>query len=233
VDYVSRVVHRLQSDPLVGAVGGVQWPVTDDDAPIIGQGICLALRNPWLLGGAAYRRLDSFGAVDTVYLGAFRLQDLRTLRFDDALEANEDFELCSRVRRGGSLVWLEPGLVVGYEPRDAWRALASQYFQFGQAKATLWRMHRGRPNSRQGLALALATTAALGAVTQICSPRRLVSLAAALLALYAVSDWRTVPGRYSASVRLMAALSHATIHVSWISGIVFRSFQMDRDSVVT
>ena len=51
-------------------------------------GIARALRNPWVLGGARYRRPGSQGPADTVYLGVFHRQELleTPLRLDARVE---------------------------------------------------------------------------------------------------------------------------------------------------
>lgn len=224
-DLVRRTVARLDEDPAVGVVGGVQWPEVAPDATATARGICLALRNAWLLGGAAYRRPGSEGPVDTVYLGTFRTDELRAFRFDEALEANEDFELCSRYRGDGHLVWLERGLLVGYEPRADLRGLATQYFSFGKAKVALWRARTGRPNTRQVIALAAAGGLVAGTVSQLRRPRRLGVGAAAVAGAYAVSDLVSVPGSFPLRVRFWAVIAHGVIHLSWITGILTASFR--------
>ena len=107
-DHVRRTIARLAADSTVGVVGGHQIPWTPDPATARAAGIERALRNRWLLGNADYRDPAASGPTDTVYLGSFRTAELRRLRYDEALTANEDFDLCRRIRDAGRRVWLEP-----------------------------------------------------------------------------------------------------------------------------
>ena len=109
--------ERLIADAEVGIVGGMQLPVPGGRS-VVARGIARALANPWLLGGAKYRRRGAGGPADTVYLGCFRRAELEALgAYDERLAANEDFDLAQRYRQTGQVVWLEEGLEVPYEPR--------------------------------------------------------------------------------------------------------------------
>ena len=148
-DYVTRCVARLAADPTVGVVGAVQRP-TATAAAVASRGIARALRNPYVLGGARYRRPGAGGPADTAYLGAFRADELRRLGgYDERLAVNEDFDLCARYRAAGWQVWVEANLAVGYEPRPSHGQLWRQYETFGAAKARYWRVTGARPNGRQ------------------------------------------------------------------------------------
>lgn len=153
-DYIRRCVQRLD-DGRVGVVGGHQHPIAADNSRRARR-IVRALRNPWLLGGAAYRRPGASGPVDTAYLGVFRRTELLALGgYDESLDANEDFDLCQRYRAAGFTVWLED-LDVDYEARDSLRALWQQYVAFGRSKVRYWRRTGERPRPRQLLAIGAA-----------------------------------------------------------------------------
>jgi len=175
-DYVARCLRRLATDATVGVVGAVQSPHASDTGARA-RGIARALRNPWLLGGARYRRPGSGGTADTVYLGAFRRDELVALGgYDEALAANEDYELCARYRRAGRVVWLERGLDVSYEARATHRALWRQYRCFGASKVHYWRRTGERPAPRQAFALAAVGVAAAYAVRNARRPGRTAAL---------------------------------------------------------
>jgi succinoglycan biosynthesis protein ExoA len=218
-DYIARCAARLQADGAIGVVGGVQRPVAGDDRRLP-RGIARALRNPWVLGGAAYRRTGSCGVVDTVYLGAFRRQELVALGgWDTQLLANEDYDLCQRYRARGASVWLEPNLIVDYESRATLPALARQYHAFGQSKTHYWRLRRRRPAARQVVAIASALAAA-GSVPWLLRrpPRALGAAAVAVVALAAV-DHAADPAEGDAGVRAGSCLASVLLVVSWLTGI--------------
>jgi succinoglycan biosynthesis protein ExoA len=218
-DYVARVVARLDAVPDIGVVGGVQRPVGVADG-VAARGIARALRNPWLLGGATYRRPGGGGAADTAYLGAFRTAELRALGgWDERLAANEDFDLCTRFRAAGASVWVEPGLEVPYEPRASHRELWRQYHAFGDAKARYWRTAGAGPNRRQVAALAGAA-AALGVTALVArQPRRGVALGAVALASLAAADHVVDSGERDLRVRAAAYAAYATYLSAWVGGV--------------
>jgi len=216
-EHVQLVVERLASEPHIGVVGGVQWPTARVGAGTVAEGIALALRNPWLMGGAAYRRPGASGEVDTVYLGAFRRDEVAALRFDETLDANEDFELCQRYRQRGQVVWLEEALVVPYEPRESLVDLSAQYQAFGRAKVDMWRRTGSRANARQRLALVGAAVALLGLAASIRAPRRLITASVAVGCAIAASDTRS-DVRASPAARLVAVIAQCVLQVSWSYG---------------
>jgi succinoglycan biosynthesis protein ExoA len=219
-DYVARCIARLAADGTVGVVGGVQRPEAYSGR-VRDRGIARALRNRWLLGNADYRRPGAGGATDTVYLGAFRAADLLALGgYDERLDANEDFDVCARYRAEGRTVWLEPGVVVGYEPRDSLRGLASQYEAFGASKVVFWRATGGRPNARQTIAVAAGVAGALVAAGLLRRPRRLIGFAVMAAAGLAALDHVADPIEPDPRVRIEACGASAVIIVSWFAGVV-------------
>lgn len=219
-DHVRRCVQRLVETPAVGVVGGHQVACVEPGAPVVSLGIARALQNRWLLGNAAYRDPSASGVVDTVYLGAYRTQDARAIRYDERLDANEDFDLCRRFRNADATVWLEPGLDVRYEPRSTWKELFGQYRTFGRAKVRMWRTTESSPAPRQYVGL----LAAGGAVAVLAAGLRTpaIPLTAAAIGVGAVLTTDQTVGAGSAPVRIrVAALpAHAAIELGWISGVV-------------
>ncbi len=218
-NYVTTCARLLGLDDAVGVVGGVQRPIAVE-ASVSARGVARALRNPWLLGGAAYRRRGLTGAVDTVYLGAFRRTELTGLGgYDTRLDANEDFDLCARYRDAGFVVWLDGDLVVEYEPRRSLSEVFRQYRSFGAAKVHFWRSTGRRPNRRQQIALG---TAALGGALAVGATRR-PRLAGAfsvggLLALVAL-DQLADPAEPELAVRAASCSASVAIVAGWLTGI--------------
>ena len=218
-DHVTSCVARLHADPTIGMVGGVQRPEAFSGS-VRARGIARALRNPWLLGNAAYRRPGASGATDTVYLGAFRVRELLGLGgYDERLEANEDYDLSTRYRAAGRIVWLEEGLVVGYEPRNTLRGLARQYRAFGASKVEFWRETRRRPNTRQRVALAGGVAGALAVVGSLRRPRCLLALGALAGVGIAALDHFADPSETDPHVRVEACSASALIVASWLAGV--------------
>jgi hypothetical protein len=166
-EYVGRCVSRLEAQPAIGIVGGHQRPMSLSPR-VVARALARVLADPIAAGGAAYRRPTASGAVDTVYLGAFRTEELRAIGgWDERLAANEDFELSDRYRAGGQTVWLEEGIDVGYECRDRLSSVWNQYQAFGTAKVTYWRVTKSRPRLRQVVGVGLPIGLALAVVPAV------------------------------------------------------------------
>ncbi len=138
-DYVARCLAALERTGAAN-VGG-PWQAH------IGSGRAEAIARAWSSrfgsGGAASRRLDYSGPVDTVYLGAWRRETLQRLGgFDETLLRTEDDDLNLRIVRGGGVVWQDAAIRSWYRPRASFTALAAQMYQYGYWKWPLIRKHR-------------------------------------------------------------------------------------------
>jgi hypothetical protein len=162
--------------------------------------------------------------VDTVYLGAFRRDELVMFGgYDESLDANEDFELCDRYRSGGREVWLERDLAVSYEPRAALSDLAQQYHAFGAAKVRYWRTAGRGPSARQWVALGAAAGGVGALALAARRRRRILTLAAAGLGTLALVDHLADPEESDPRVRARACAVNLTVIAGWLSGIVSES----------
>lgn len=213
--YVAALTERLR-DPRVGLAGATQRAVPGTDN-LVARAIARGLRHPLGLGGAAYRR-NAGGSTDTVYLGAFRTSDLLAVGgYDEELLANEDFDLATRLRAGGKIVWLESDLVVDYEARSDLRSLWRQYEAFGRAKAGYWLSGRGRPNVRQALALSTALLVSGWVAHGRPLRRGLCALASAIVGAEVTNDDR-VAARSTAE-RLLSDVALLTAQAAWLVGV--------------
>jgi succinoglycan biosynthesis protein ExoA len=218
-NYVACCAARLATNPAIGVVGAIQRPAAHDPDPGA-RGIARALRNPWLLGGAPYRRARGGGPADTAYLGAFRRRELLAAGgYDEHLDANEDFDLCARYRAAGQEVWIEPGLEVEYEPRRTHRELWAQYRAFGEAKVRYWQATGQRPNRRQGLALGGAVAATVAGVLLSRRPRRLATALLVGFGALALLDHSVEPEERDVATRVAAIGAYATFLTGWCCGI--------------
>jgi hypothetical protein len=204
--YVLACVRRLDAHPEVGVVGGHQVP-TASGRGRRSRAVARVLADPAATGGAAYRRPSASGSVDTVYLGAFRRDELAGLGgWSEELAANEDFDLCRRFRDVGRIVWLEAGLDVRYEPRDRVGALWGQYSAFGAAKTRYWRASDTNPSLRQWVGL-MVPPAVLAAIALATAVRPWIALAACVATIVGLAVRESGrPSERDPVVRAAAAL---------------------------
>lgn len=138
-DYVLECARALAQTGAT-CVGGPWRPVGEGR---LQKAIARAFESRFGSGGAASRRTDYTGPVDTVYLGAWRRADLvRVGGFDESLVRNQDDELNLRIIRGGGTVWQSADIRSSYAPRASLRALFRQFYQYGYWKIPVIRKHR-------------------------------------------------------------------------------------------
>ncbi len=182
-DYVAQCVAALQASG-ASCVGG---PWRAEAGPGRAGLIGAAFGSRFGSGGAASRRLDYSGEVDTVYLGAWRRAELlRWGGFDESLVRNQDDELALRIVRGGGRIWQSAAIRSWYQPRSSFGALFRQFWQYGYWKLAVMRKHR-LPAAPRQLA-PFGFVAVLGALALGAPWSRAAALAlGALLALYVLA----------------------------------------------
>ncbi len=149
------------------------------------------------------------GWVDTVYLGAFETDLAREVGgYAEDVGVNEDAEFAFRMGRHGG-IWFTPRISSRYTPRSSARAVARQFFRYGQSRAATVRKH---PES-----LHLRQLAAPMLVVGLLSPlrRRVFPLYAGVLAVAAL---RSLPDGPAVAARLPVVM--ATMHLSWGAGFL-------------
>jgi succinoglycan biosynthesis protein ExoA len=212
--YVAACVRALDEQPGPVCVGG--WRRVEAQGPW-GRATAAALAsrfgvgNPrlWSSPCRAQQPLD----VDTVALGCWSAGHLRAIGgWSERYLRNQDFELNYRLRNAGGRVVFDPTIWSVYRPRESFREIVRQYWDYGRFKALLLTEKPGSLRPRQlapvGLIAALATAAVPGA------PRKtaLTAVGAYVTGLAAVS------ARSRAGWRTAAVL--ATMHLTWGSGLV-------------
>lgn len=210
-DYVRRAVATLARTGAAN-VGGRQYTV---GTTVFERAVAMATTTFLGAGNVRYRLGGQEGAVDTVYLGAFRREALETAGgFDPTMIRNQDYELNWRLQQRGETVWFDPALVVPYRPRSSLSALARQYFGYGRWKSAMLITHPASLRARQLapplLVLGLAASIGLGLAGSLWGAAApLVYLLTLLLGSAGIGLRR----REWAAALLPLVL--ATIHLSW------------------
>ena len=147
-DFVQKCVAVLER---TGAdnVGGAARPKAKT---FFQRCVAAALTSPLGIGGSKYRKADEEGFVESVWPGAFdRRVFERVGMFDPKAITNEDAELNQRILESGGRVYMSREIVSHYYPRESMRALARQYFKYGQGRARTLLKHRKLRSIRPAL----------------------------------------------------------------------------------
>ena len=146
-DYIEKTVEIV--DRTGAAVVGGRMVARPKDT-VVARGVAIANEALWGAGPGRFHRAGKAGPAETVYLGCFRRTVVEELGgWSEDVGVNEDYELNHRIRESGGIVWFDPALGVGYQPRSSLSAVARQYFRYGRSKATVMQRHPGSIRLRQ------------------------------------------------------------------------------------
>lgn len=220
--YLSRAVATLRRTGAAN-VGCMLRPV---GGAFFERAVALATTT-WLgTGGARYRTGGAAGGPvgDTAYLGVFRRDALDAVGgYHPGALRTQDFELNWRLRRRGEMIWLDPALVVNYQPRGGFLRLASQYAQYGYWRFMMLRLHPASFQFRQLppplLTAGLAASAALAALGPPWAPFGAVVPTVWLAALLAAAAGAGLRRRKPEALLVPPVL--AVIHLSWGAGCLW------------
>jgi len=218
-DYISTAVDTLER---TGAdnVGGI---MAAEGTTAFECAVAAAMTSWFGVGNAAFHIGGDEGPALTVYLGAFRRAALnRVGGYDPSMVRAQDWELNHRIRSSGGQVWFTPRMRVMYRPRGSVRALARQYFQYGQWRREISRRYPETVSPRYlapPAAVAGVTVGTVAAVVALATGHPRWAAVAALLplgylgasTLATLRSSRSVPAAVAARLPLV----FATMHGAW------------------
>ena len=224
-DYVSTAVRTL-AETGADNVGGLMKAVGRSPFE---RAVACAMRSRIGVGGGTFHVGGGAGPVDTVYLGAFRRSALeRVGLYDERYTRTQDWHLNLRLRQTGGTVWFTPDMEVTYRPRSSVRALARQYFQYGQWRRVVAREHPETMNARYlapPVMVAGVTTATL--LGLFWAPALLLPTA---YAVGVVAGGAAISGGEPPRTRLLTPVVLATMHWSWGVGFLTSPRSLGRDT---
>lgn len=215
-DYLARGVRRL-------AGGDVCWA----SGPQVPRGVgrwseltARALGSRLGVGGASFRgSLTTEIEVDSGFTGVWRASTLeRHNGWDEGWPVNQDGELAGRIRQDGGRIVCVPEMAASYIPRDSLRALARQYWRYGQYRVKTSGRHPSSMRRSHVLAPALASSLLCSALPLGPLSRLSRAGSASYLAAVTVTSAKLAAGRPRDAPLL--ALVFATMHLAWGFGFL-------------
>lgn len=140
-DYISKCIECAEK---TGAnnVGG---SVTAKGFNPIQKVIAAAYSSPFALGGGMHYKENFNGYADTVSWGCFKRDYLLNLgMYDERLPRSEDDDLNFRINKSGGKIYISSEIKSEYYPKENFRKLFKQYFNYGVWKIAVMKKH-GRP----------------------------------------------------------------------------------------
>ncbi len=217
-DYVATAVEALRRTGATVAGGAARARAQGP----FQRALVAALSSPLGVGGSAYRDAAREGFVESVWGGAFRREAFVEVGlFDGGARANEDAELNQRIIEAGGSVYLAPEIVSFYYPRSSLRALASQYFAYGQGRARTLLRRRRLLSPRPLIPCAAVTTLGALCLLAIAVPaaRPLLLAAALLYGALVVAESVRMARRHGAAVLARLLLIFPAMHAAHGAGV--------------
>ena len=213
-NYIALVVEILNSTGAVN-VGGM---MAADGTTLFENAVAGAMRSPFGVGASRFHTGGQAGAVDTVYLGAFRRDALVAIGgFDERFTRAQDWELNFRLREKGGIVYFDPRLEVIYRPRSTIKALAKQYFEYGRWRRVVSRRHPGTINYRY-LAPPVALAGFLSSLLLGTFVSSIFLIPAGIYALFVLIASIKIASSLLDFIILLTVLP--TMHFAWGAGFI-------------
>lgn len=130
-DYFLKIIETFNK---TGAdiVGGPMRPIGKTSFQ---KAVAYATSTKFGIGGSNFHNSSFRGYVDSVYLGAWKKEIFNRIgMFDTRMIRNQDDEFHYRAKSKGYKIFLEPEIKSYYYPRENYKSLFSQYFQYGLYK---------------------------------------------------------------------------------------------------
>ena len=212
--YIKTAVEIMMQTGAVN-VGGLMHASADRGFQSV---VATAMRSRIGVGASKFHTGGEAGAADTVYLGTFKKSAiLQAGGFDEKYIRAQDWELNHRLRLNGGVIWFDPRLVVTYRPRDTFRKLAKQYFEYGRWRRAVSREHKGTVNYRY-LAPPLALVInALSLILGLLSSSIFFTPVIVYLTVIILSSLFIGKSIYA---KLTLPLVLITMHISWGFGFI-------------
>lgn len=211
--YVRRLLDTLQRTQ----ADAVVVPMDGSGSGCLQRAVAWVSDTPAGSGGSAHRGGRRSAYVDHGHHAAFRMASFRRAGgYDESYSHNEDAELDCRQRALGGRIYLDADIRLAYHPRDSWRGLWRQYFNYGAGRARTVRRHRGSMRLRQAVVPAHFVLCALAFMLATWLPALLLWPLLYLLVLAGVSLQLALARRSACA--LLGGPAAAVMHLAWASG---------------
>lgn len=130
-DYLEKIIETFNKTN-ADIVGGPMNPI---GKTTIQKAIAYATSGWFGIGNSKFHDINFSGYVDSVYLGAWKREIFNDVGyFDEQMVRNQDDEFHYRAKSKGKTIYLNSEIKSTYFPRSSYKALFSQYFQYGLYK---------------------------------------------------------------------------------------------------
>ncbi|MFO1220329.1 MAG: glycosyltransferase family 2 protein [Burkholderiaceae bacterium] len=213
--YVRRLVDALDRH----GADSIVVPMDSVGRSCLGRAVAWVSDTVVGSGGSTHRGGRESGWVDHGHHAAFRMSSfVRTGGYDASFSHNEDAELDCRQRALGSRIFLDAEIRMQYYPRDTWRGLWRQYFNYGRGRARTVRKHPESLRLRQFAVPAHVGVSVLALALAPWWP--LLLLWPLLYALALIATAISIATKRRSLCGVLAAPAAAVMHTAWALGFL-------------
>ncbi len=216
-DYLRRGIELLAR---TGAsnVGG---PMICRGGSPVGDAIAAAMGSRFGIG-ATFHFATGEVECDTVYMGMWPRRVFEEVGlFDEEFVRNQDDELSYRIRKAGGRIVVSPAMRSIYQNRESWKALASQFRQYGVWKVRVLQKHPLQMSIRHFVPPLFQAGVVVLVMAGIVVWRPALWIGLAAVASYAgLIGVVAASGARGAGARARLWLALVLIHQSWAAGFL-------------
>ncbi len=137
-DYTKKILEVFENMPEVDIVGGPMR--IHGNINLFQKAIGIVTTYPFVIGPSTFHNVDYSGITETVYLGAYRSEVFHKVGlFDLDLHRNQDDEFHYRAVKLGCKIYQDSRIVSCYVPRNDYKKLFKQYFEYGLYKPLVYK----------------------------------------------------------------------------------------------
>jgi glycosyltransferase involved in cell wall biosynthesis len=228
-DYISKCVEYIKKTKAEN-VGG---PTVVKGFEPVQKIVAAAYNSPFALGASHHYEENFEGYADTVAWGAFKKQTLENMgMYDTRLPRSEDDDLNYRIIENGGKIFITPEIKSVYYPKDSFKKLFEQYFNYGLWKVAVIKKHR-KPSRIAHLVpmLFVAFIVAFG-ILSFVSRFFFVAFLSVMLLYFILDFYFSFTNKHAKSLKSKFGLmwAHLVIHISYGLGFwagIFKFWNTD------
>ena len=226
-DYISRIV-QLSKKTGATNVGGVMWPLGETRTQRI---IACLMQSPLVFGGAKFRKPGFYGEAETVYLGAFRKQDVPFQEWFDGKhpKISEDSDLNYRLRKAGKKIFIDCALHAFHFPRENLKSFFKLCFNYGNGRGIFLLKHRAGLAPRQAVILISVSLFALLLIMSFKYSFAVVLFTALILVYVGIIVLEAIRQELEIKDKMEFSWGAFGCHFFWIIGLIFSPIQFLKD----
>lgn len=213
-DYISQCIKYLKKTQAQN-VGG---PTIVRGVDFVQKIVAAAYHSPFALGASRHYEENFEGYADTVAWGSFKKQTLKDLdMYDERLPRSEDDDLNFRITKNGGKIFITPEIKSIYYPKDSFKKLFNQYFNYGLWKVAVIKKHRKPSRIAHLIPMLFVAFIAIFGILSIISKFFLISFLSVMGIYFILDFYFSFTNKYTKSLKskIGLMLAHFVIHISY------------------